>query len=97
MYIIACDVTFLSYYPITSCALTHPPLHPPPSTQVTRRSKLEEDVRSKKQEAAKCSREVSVLDRRVRETGGRLGALKGDYLKAQQETIHHMQRLEATK
>ena len=64
---------------------------------MNRRQKIEADLKSKKQESAKLSREMSVLEKKVREREVQLNKKRPLYIKAKERTSHVTKRLEATK
>ena len=54
-------------------------------------------MKAKKQEAAKWSREVGLLEKRVKEQEVELSKRKPLYIKAKEKTSHVLKRLEASK
>ena len=65
--------------------------------QTQRRGKIEAQLKAKKQEAAKWSREVGLLEKRVREQEVEMSKRKPLYIKAKEKTSHVLKRLEASK
>lgn len=65
--------------------------------QSHRRGKIESQLKAKKQEAAKWSREVSLLEKKVREQEVEMSKRKPLYIKAKEKTSHVLKRLEASK
>ena len=67
------------------------------SCQMSLRSKIEEQLKSKKQESAKWAREVGTLEKRMREKEMEAHRLKPQYIKAKELTTHTTNRLKANK
>ena len=65
--------------------------------QCHRHSKIEAQLKAKKQEAAKWSREVGLLEKKVREQEVEMSKKKPLYIKAKEKTSHVLKRLEASK
>ena len=68
-----------------------------PSVQVSRRGKIESQMKSKKQESAKWSREMAVVEKKKREKEVEMNKLKPLFIKAKEQTLHVVKRLEASK
>lgn len=64
---------------------------------LSRRSKIEEQLKSKKQESAKWAREVATLEKRMREKEVEAHHLKPQFMKAKELTAHTTNRLKANK
>ena len=64
---------------------------------MNRRQKIESQLKAKKQESAKWSREMGVIEKRMREKEVELNKKKPLYIKAKERTSHVIKRLEATK
>ena len=65
--------------------------------QVKKRQLAESSLKTKKQESAKWSREISIADKKVREKEVQLNQKKPMYIKAKEKTSHVLKRLEASK
>ncbi len=61
------------------------------------RGKLEGEIKGKKQENAKWSREVATLEKKMREKEVEMNQTKPLYIKAKEKTSHVTKRLEANK
>ncbi len=61
------------------------------------RGKLEGEIKGKKQENAKWSREVATLEKKMREKEVEMNQTKPLYIKAKEKTSHVAKRLEANK
>ncbi len=68
-----------------------------PSVQLGVRGKLEGQIKGKKQENAKWSREVATLEKKMREKEVEMNQTKPLYIKAKEKTSHVAKRLEANK
>lgn len=64
---------------------------------MSRRQKIESQLKGKKQESARWSREMSVIEKRVREREVEMNRKKPLFIKAKERTSHVIKRLEATK
>ena len=69
----------------------------PPLLQTNRQQKIEGQLKAKKQGAAKFSREMSLIEKTMREKEGELVKKKPMYIKAKERTLHVVKRLEASK
>lgn len=58
---------------------------------------MDEQLKAKKQESAKWSREVSTLEKKMREKEVEAHRLKPQYMKAKELTAHTTNRLKANK
>ena len=67
------------------------------SFQQSRRQKIENQLKTKKQEQAKLSREMGVIEKKMREREVEMNKKKPLYIKAKERTSHVIKRLEATK
>lgn len=65
--------------------------------QVRSRHNIEGQLKSKKQESAKFSREVAIIEKKVREKEVEMNRRKPMYIKAKERTSHVLKRLEASK
>ena len=65
--------------------------------QQSRRQKIENQLKTKKQEQAKLSREMGVIEKKMREREVEMNKKKPLYIKAKERTSHVIKRLEATK
>ena len=65
--------------------------------QISRRGKLENQMKTKKQESAKWSREMAVVEKKKREKEMEMNKLKPLFIKAKEQTLHVVKRLEASK
>jgi hypothetical protein len=65
--------------------------------QLSRRGKLENQMKTKKQESAKWSREMAVVEKKKREKEMEMNKLKPLFIKAKEQTLHVVKRLEASK
>ena len=65
--------------------------------QLSRRQKIENQLKAKKQEQAKLSREMGVVEKKMREREVEMNKKKPLYIKAKERTSHVIKRLEATK
>ena len=54
-------------------------------------------MKSKKQESAKGSREMAVVEKKKREKEIEMNKLKPLFIKAKEQTLHVVKRLEASK
>ena len=63
--------------------------------QLSRKTKVEEQLKSKKQESARWAREVSTLEKKMREKEVEAHRLKPQYIKAKELTTHTTNRLKA--
>jgi structural maintenance of chromosome 1 len=63
----------------------------------SRRGKIEAQLKAKKQEAARWSREVGLLEKKAREQEVETSKRKPLYIKAKEKTSHVLKRLEASK
>ena len=64
---------------------------------MSRRQKIENQLKLKKQEQAKLSREMAVIEKKMRERDVEMNKKKPLYIKAKEKTSHVIKRLEATK
>ena len=64
---------------------------------MSERSKIEEQLKGKKQESAKWAREVATLEKRMKEKEMEAHRLKPQYIKAKELTTHTTNRLKANK
>ena len=64
---------------------------------MSRRGKLENQMKSKKQESAKWSREMAVVEKKKREKEFEMNKLKPLFIKAKEQTLHVVKRLEASR
>jgi len=64
---------------------------------MSRRQKIENQLKAKKQEQAKLSREMGVIEKKMREREVEMNRKKPLYIKAKEQTSHVIKRLEATK
>lgn len=65
--------------------------------EIRTRHNLEEQLKSKKQNSAKFSREMSIIEKKMREKEVELNKKKLLYIKAKEKTSHVLKRLEASK
>lgn len=65
--------------------------------QLSRRGKLENQMKTKKQESAKWSREMAVVEKKKREKEMEMNKLKPLFIKAKEQTLHVVKRMEASK
>ena len=65
--------------------------------QISRRGKLENQMKTKKQESAKWSRETAVVEKKKREKEMEMNKLKPLFIKAKEQTLHVVKRMEASK
>ena len=65
--------------------------------QSNRRQKIESQLKTKKQEAARWSRELSLLEKKVREHEVEMSKRRPLYIKAKERTSHVLKRLEASR
>jgi len=63
--------------------------------QLSRKGKVEEQLKSKKQESARWAREVATLEKKMREKEVEAHRLKPQYIKAKELTTHTTNRLKA--
>lgn len=54
-------------------------------------------MKSKKQESAKWSREIAVVEKKKREKEVEMNKLKPQFIKAKEQTLHVVKRLEASR
>lgn len=65
--------------------------------QAKTRQYAEAELKAKKMETAKWSREMSIVERKMREREVELNHKKPLYIKAKEKTSHVLKRLEASK
>lgn len=65
--------------------------------QTNRQQKIEGQLKAKKQGAAKFAREMSLIEKTMREKEVELVKKKPLYIKAKERTLHVVKRLEASK
>ena len=65
--------------------------------QSRRRETCEDQLKVKRQEMARFSRETAVTEKKMREVETEVSRLRTEYIKAKQKTAHVVKRLQASK
>ena len=71
--------------------------HTHTQTQTSRQAKIETQLKAKKQESARWSRETSAIEKQIRVKEVELNHCKPLFIKAKEKTSHVIKRLEASK